>query len=1070
MNFHGCKIIILFLGSLCFQLASAQTYHWQIPKAKVIPRGNLEWAPQTFEFSVSPGATVRYIDFQDGNDNNDGKTKNTAWKHHPWDPNAKGNPANAQGTYTYVFKRGVVYRGKLKANQSGEKTNPVTLTSDPSWGEGEASFYGSIKIAEGWQKATSEVAPRFPSSEKLWYIDLKVSEPPRALWETRGKTITRIPIARHPNWTIKSIADIKSDWFTWEHAEAYDETINGKKVSNVLAIDQKNLTFQDKNSLVGATVWTEYVGVMGTPYATAIADYFPESGKMKFERIYGSGGRTPIINCRYYLENAPVFLDSPGEYYFEEKGEFKGRLYIRLPNDRNPNTSTVEVATRLQMIDIQDQNHIKISGLTFRFMNVWNPHDRHFVHRDVTPACIRAFNNVEGIEISNCVFEHVPQAIFMEAEEPLSRISQIMVRDNVIRYTDHSAITIKDGSSWGKKGADIGVLHKVDVLRNKLYEIGPRPIRSESSHAMQITNGELVEIAGNFLENCYGAGIFVFGGKGADVRDKPLIRILIHHNKVKNPLLNTNDWGGIETWQGGPVYTYNNVSVNPGGYWHWKHLQQEDPLKRTHNSARFGFAYYLDGAFKNYLFNNIAIGHSNDLVSRTCNSCGLQEIIGFQNAFFNNTFYRFGAGSRRQAAMAGRNYYLGNIWQDMGEFYFRHAQPRMAEADQNVADAEKAGKLDQPYDYKTLAYKNNIFYGNPRDFGVFEHTGIVYPTIDRFQNALEKRETLTSVTGINDHVATIPNAPEHDFRLAENSRAINNGTRFFVPWSLYAVVGEWNFYTNHTDPLIIHDEHWYMTDEYTNRSMYRFVPRYDLATVNITKDDFHEGSLENWTNGCLSLNGEDQYCMVPDNVMKSDYSFDGGDKQRQLQGSYKGMNRKNMDMAANNFLIETVFKADDIKKMPLINKIGNGNGYELKITKKGSLVFEILSNGKKISVTSNNKLEKDTWHHVIVEADRENGKLRIYLDGLQDNATNISNIKPQQSLENNGDFLIGKSPENSFFKGSIDFVRICRGTLADAKTSIEELYEWQFNGPFLRDFTGNQPADKMRDAGAIEYQ
>jgi hypothetical protein len=49
----------------------------------------------------------------------------------------------------------------------------------------------------------------------------------------------------------------------------------------------------------------------------------------------------------------------------------------------------------------------------------------------------------------------------------------------------------------------------------------------------------------------------------------------------------------------------------------------------------------------------------------------------------------------------------------------------------------------------------------------------------------------------------------------------------------------------------------------------------------------------------------------------------------------------------------------------------------------------------------------------------------------------------------------------------VDFLRIARGTLADAQTSIEELYEWELNGPFLKDFTGKAPADGKRDAGAI---
>jgi hypothetical protein len=40
--------------------------------------------------------------------------------------------------------------------------------------------------------------------------------------------------------------------------------------------------------------------------------------------------------------------------------------------------------------------------------------------------------------------------------------------------------------------------------------------------------------------------------------------------------------------------------------------------------------------------------------------------------------------------------------------------------------------------------------------------------------------------------------------------------------------------------------------------------------------------------------------------------------------------------------------------------------------------------------------------------------------------------------------------------------------LADAKTTIEELYAWEFSGPFLEDFMGRKPHDR-RDAGAIQH-
>jgi hypothetical protein len=65
------------------------------------------------------------------------------------------------------------------------------------------------------------------------------------------------------------------------------------------------------------------------------------------------------------------------------------------------------------------------------------------------------------------------------------------------------------------------------------------------------------------------------------------------------------------------------------------------------------------------------------------------------------------------------------------------------------------------------------------------------------------------------------------------------------------------------------------------------------------------------------------------------------------------------------------------------------------------------------------------------------------------------------SLSNSADFEVGRG-----IIGDIDFLRVCQGTLADAKTTIEELYltdRW----PITRDFTGQPPVGR-RDIGAIE--
>ena len=64
--------------------------------------------------------------------------------------------------------------------------------------------------------------------------------------------------------------------------------------------------------------------------------------------------------------------------------------------------------------------------------------------------------------------------------------------------------------------------------------------------------------------------------------------------------------------------------------------------------------------------------------------------------------------------------------------------------------------------------------------------------------------------------------------------------------------------------------------------------------------------------------------------------------------------------------------------------------------------------------------------------------------------------------------VMSEAKGTGHFRGSIDFLRLSKGTLEDAETTIEELYGWQFDGPFLRDFYGNWPTGVRRDVGAIE--
>jgi hypothetical protein len=88
-----------------------------------------------------------YVDFDNGNDFNDGITSNTPFRHAPGDDNATGVAAslNLQPGDTVIFKGGIVYRGRVDADWNGSSGSYITYKSGHlvSWGLGRAILDGA---------------------------------------------------------------------------------------------------------------------------------------------------------------------------------------------------------------------------------------------------------------------------------------------------------------------------------------------------------------------------------------------------------------------------------------------------------------------------------------------------------------------------------------------------------------------------------------------------------------------------------------------------------------------------------------------------------------------------------------------------------------------------------------------------------------------------------------------------------------------------------------------------------------------------------------------------------------
>lgn len=1079
-------------------------------------------------------AATYYIDYENGNDNNPG-TIAAPFKHHPWDMNADGIAADAEGIHTYYFKKGVVYRGSLNAKESGTSGEPIRLTIDPTWGKGAASIYGSERITGKWKRCSKSECPEIPEEgrEKTWYIDSDNSFTPRLLWEIKNNKIIRIPIARTPNWKIIDPDDPRSGWWEltgstfeiklhlkstegfqvgdtitgsgeWDDADENRDNIkkgfnrivevgndyirvkslkrkkgaikggviitNGRVQAKVMKlsgmgthelishlIDKKNLSKPNSDYYAGATMWAE-TDFMPRPLSEKVISYDPHKHSLRINYHKGVA-HGPQIYDRYYLENKPQFLDVPGEYFYTEKGKNAGRLFLGLPDERNPNDSIIEVAKENFIIYMQNKSNIVISGLDFKFSNTVEIGTRKSRNAMLHASAINIRGNSSNIKIHNCQISHAAFGIVAFPEKKADILDYIEVSDNDIHDIDASAILLSHGwRHYALTRLEARLIH-AKVYRNNVRNIGYRsyPHWATGIHTIEISGGELVEIADNTVNKSWGMGILAYNGDDSRYGNvkRPLIRVLIHHNKVTDSVLGFQDAGGINSWEAGPVYIYSNISGNPVGYKHahFRRLKK----KNWYRTSSYGVGIYLDGQYKGYVFNNILWGKNNNVNDRIYNSAAFNEAMGFMNTVFNNTMFRFGVGLHKGMLQHNRSYYIGNLLLDIGHKFIQH-EPKTFVIEHN-----------------NLAYAKNVFYGKPYRFGQLgsaREPENIYPTLNKWRETMEYKKVMNAETGVLVDAPQVIDAEAHDFRLRADSAAIDNGAKVFVPWGLYAVVGEWSFYQNKQDPSLILGENMNWTDEMIHRSMFQDIPRNNLQGHNIDSESFTYGTLENWIKGALRLNGKNQYCSIKDSDLKKGYNWKmlEGNKR---SGYYEGNKRVTVDMGTNNFLIEVVFRPEkDIYGGGIVSKFMD-NGYVMDIDKNGFLRLALYSESSKCSRTSSTIINDGEWHHIIAEVDRKQAKgINLYIDGKLANGKWNGKINSTDSLSNTGDFLVGRTPGAGaqYFTGMMDFLRISRGTLTDAETTIQELYKWEFDGPFLKDFYGRRPTGKARDVGAIEYR
>ncbi len=1069
----------------------------------MLSNGDLEWAPEPFEFKA--GASVRYIDYENGNDGDDGASKASAWKHHPWDRDATGKAKACKGVHTYVFKRGVPYRGQLSAPESGKENDPVRLTSDPAWGEGEAMVWGSEKLPSKWVKASSVKFPkRLAEPGKVWALDVKsaglINDKKRVNYtgaRPDGGGVGRGPgasftglfivnpdgshetchLARTPDWQPGNDNFVMDYW----HTSGGDAEIDGRRGFKDKRWKNPDLP---KDYFVGGTIWIQYKSLMGTPTPSTIplkdkknVDWFHPDKGILLKRVqygHGKGG------LRYMIEDLPQFLDSAGEFYLDYDS---GVLFFRPEDGVDPNNQHFEFTTDVGQIQIVNQSNIEISGLSFSFG---------------TGTTIEIEDNSENVNIHHCKFKNVIDTCIHAGVSKNKEKSPFMDRIRIAdcEFTNIWTTAIAADGTYIWNNDDIapyrGRFRQIDILRNKTYNTGMKHSGSRYSNvpAIRATRVEVGEIAGNIVRRCFGSGIMVLGGKEGNLGkhsgrkpDVPFIRLIVHHNKTEDTALGVNDYGGLALWQGGPTFCYNNNIGNSPGH-------MPAGLFGGNRALNLSYPLYLDGAFKQYCFNNIIWGRTTEKSDPYANTTSAYFMVfGFLNHFTNNTIYR--SVKAIGGSSGNRNDIVGNVFAEISKAFLasnRIGDPSLA----GGGDDASSGLRGVP----SLAYARNIFHGEAEaGFMVREkeqessdalNKPIEADTIEKMAQQMQDFPLRNGALGETSEQLPIKGAPagplkelseDVSFAPVAGSKAIDAGATYFVPWSLYGTVGEWHFTENHKAPNTATDYHWYMSEAHFHRSMYEYIPSFDLKVENAALEDYVESPSEDWCKGAFKLDGT-RFFSYPDELLRQDivirlkaWDRKGKRKNRHPEGNWKQRDgnivypaklRKTLAVTTQNLLVEAKFRADSGNAGNILSKHDGKSGYMLSVNSGGKAEFRVSANGQNSSISTSGTVNDGKWHHVLAEIDRKTGRMTIYLDGKKSGESKSALVE-DASIDCKADFVAGKG-----LVGALDFMRVCRGTLADAHTDIAELYEWQTNGPFMYDFLGNKFVGR-RDAGAIEY-
>ncbi|MBN1888806.1 MAG: right-handed parallel beta-helix repeat-containing protein [Thermoflexales bacterium] len=598
------------------------------------PSGSIRLDDVTFQV---PRVDDLWVDARHGSDDHDGLTANTAFK-------SIQKAADLAGPGTTVHILPGAYRETVYPALSGSATENAVYIAEN--GPGTAIIRGSEPSSSlAWTRLVDDpIGLPAGVQANVYWADLSawnLDGPPRFVVDMAGES--RLPLAREPDWQV--ITEWKAHEFWWaadggSAPAACDPVTNADHNCDLPQRSMTQLTDRTDDtepagveagnlstlgSLIGGTLVAIDTVQGHYVYRRTITAHDVANGRITVDRVCehdgGSGNPGLGWGSKYYVENKPYLLDTPGEWWYDPSTK---RLYLWPPTPADPATLNIEISRRDNGFSLRDRSYTILDGLTIEILDGsavrlanWETH--------------KAYDNV----VRNVTLRYANWGAYIEqsvrTDAPAGNvIDGFRLENSEIAYVDTYAIRLID---WWENSAAAdsftrpGVINTV-IRHNEMHHLG---FRTDGDSAVGASFGfaSRLRFESNHVHHVGHNGVqfsrsVIQSSKSYDFSPSEIKtgEILIKDNVFEKACQLTTDCGGLKIWGSPPdghvfrdVLVTGNVFRDTVG---WTYVSEKrgrwsggegSPVR-----GMGGFGLYVDHAsgvhaYRNVAYNNAYTGY-----------------------------------------------------------------------------------------------------------------------------------------------------------------------------------------------------------------------------------------------------------------------------------------------------------------------------------------------------------------------------------------------------------------------------------------------------------------------------